>query len=186
MVIPVNAKKAGGFSLIELLVAMVIIAILMNFAMLPFQEMIANQRLKSVVSDLIGDLALSRGEAIKRSAQVGISRDPGGWLSGWRIFVDTDRDGTLDVGEEILMTRPALNDTVRLCTVGANADNTIDTLTFGPDGRVRTFSGGALKQGVTGIVINSTTVSTNIPARRMEFTPSGRMSVETDGVANCP
>jgi prepilin-type N-terminal cleavage/methylation domain-containing protein len=186
MVIPVSAKKTGGFSLIELLIVLVIIAILMNFAMLPFQEMIANQRLKSVVSDLIGDLSLARGEAIKRSTQVGIARDPAGWLSGWRIFVDTDRDGTVDVGEEVLMRRPALNDTVRFCTVGTNADNTIDALTFGADGRVRTFLGGALKQGVTGIVINSTTVSTSIPARRMEFTPSGRMSVETNGIVNCP
>jgi prepilin-type N-terminal cleavage/methylation domain-containing protein len=82
-----KAHANGGFSLLELLVVIAILGILMRIAWLPFREMIANQRLRSVTSDLVADLALARVEAIKRSSRVGVARTTaslGGWVAGLR------------------------------------------------------------------------------------------------------
>lgn len=189
-------ERQQGFSLIELLIVLAILGILMNFAMLPFQEMIANQRLKSVVSDLIGDLALARSEAIKRSSPVGISRMTADWSGGWQIFVDNDpagadvatnRNGKLDGAELVLMTRPAVNETVKICTRENFVAFSFDTLTYSGDGRIRTYDSGAMKPGNNlGIIVSSTRDSAAIPARKLEFTGTGRLTSASSGEANCP
>lgn len=159
----------------------------MSLATLPFQELIANQRLKSVTSDLAADLALARTEAIKRSTRVGIARVTDQWVGGWQVFDDANRDGQFtpaanntcpNVGDECFLTaRPALDPSVKVCTLGKNADNSIDVLTFGADGRVRTYKAGVEIPNVTAIVISSTLTSPSVPQRMLEFSPSGRVTV---------
>ncbi len=208
------AERNQGFSLIELLIVLVILGILMSIAALPFQEMIANQRLKAAVSDLVSDLALARTEAIKRSSPVGIARTTADWIDGWRVFVDTNRNGVLDAAAgdavdvngngvidanesvdsdvdgfadtAILLKRSAVSSGIKVCTTGNLADNSIDVLTYSGDGRIRTFNAGAQKAGVTGVVISSTLNSTAVPARLLEFTSTGRITIVSTGVANCP
>jgi len=184
----VTASKPGlnhGFSLIELIVVIVILGILMSMATLPFQEMIANQRLRTVTSDLTADLALARIEAIKRGTRVGITRTTSQWIGGWQVFDDADRDGVWDAGEGVLISRPALDNTVRVCSVGTNVDNSIDVLSFGGDGRVRTYNAGAEKTGIRGITVSSTLISPSVPARLLEFSPTGRVTT-VSGVTGCP
>lgn len=183
----------GGFSLIELMIVIVIMGILLSMAALPFQELLANQRLRSVTSDLVADLALARAEAIKRSSRVGIARTTADWTGGWLVFEDLNRDGTFDpetdgdglceAGEEcVIISRPALNDTVKVCGVGA----AFDVLTFGADGVVRAYNAGALSAVVPSMAVSSTLISPGVPARGLEFSPGGRVTVVTSGVAACP
>lgn len=179
------SRPNHGFSLIELIVVIVILGILLSMATLPFQEMIANQRLRTVTSDLTADLALARIEAIKRGTRVGITRTTTQWIGGWQVFDDADRDGVWDAGESVLVSRPALDNTVRVCSVGTNADNSIDVLSFGGDGRVRTYNAGAEKTGIRGITVSSTLTSPSVPARLLEFSPTGRITT-VSGVAGCP
>ena len=123
---PRPAEARHGFSLVELLVVIAILGILMSLATLPFQELIANQRLKSVTSDLAADLALARTEAIKRSTRVGIARVTDQWVGGWQVFDDANRDGQFtpaanntcpNLGDECyLISRPALDPSVKVCT----------------------------------------------------------------------
>ena len=186
MVIPCQQTRNDGFSLIELLVVIVIMGILMSMATLPFQEMIANQRLRTVSSDLTADLALARVEAIKRSTRVGITRTTAQWVGGWQVFDDANRNGVWDAGEGVLVSRPALDNTVKVCSVGTNVDNSIKVLSFGADGRVRTFNDdGTEKTGVRGITISSTLISPSVPARLLEFSPTGRITT-VSGVTACP
>lgn len=197
MVVPRPAGAPHGFSLVELLVVIAILGILMSLATLPFQELIANQRVKSVTSDLVADLAMARSEAIKRSARVGIAHlgaTGAPWTGGWQVFHDADRDGQFDrdadnsctaftLEECFFISRPALDASVKVCDINLDVNNSIDVLTFGADGKVRTYKNG-VEQNVRGIVISSTLISPSVPPRMLEFSPSGRVTVVT-GVPRC-
>lgn len=195
MVVFGKPRLNGGFSLLELLVVIAILGILMKIAWLPFREMMANQRLRSVTSDLVADLALARVEAIKRSSRVGVARTAAaGWEDGWQVFDDANRDGKCQTGtsggvcdaaggEAVLVSRPALNTTVKVCS----ADATFTVLTFGADGTVRAYDGDPPPLGaIPRITVSSTFDSPGVPARQLEFSPSGRVTVVSTGVAACP
>jgi len=115
------------------------------------------------------------------------------------VFDDVDRDGTFDpetdgdglceAGEEcVLLARPAVSATVKVCVTGVGGGVVAgDTLTFGPDGAVRSFSAGAVAvPAVTGITISSTLAAPDITPRRIEFSPGGRVAVVSAGVVACP
>ena len=53
-----------GFTLVELLVALVVVAILVYIAAPSFQELIKRQRLKAVVETLLSDMRAARSEAL--------------------------------------------------------------------------------------------------------------------------
>jgi type IV fimbrial biogenesis protein FimT len=103
---------ARGFSLIELLVVIAIAAVLLGIGVPNMQQYIISGRLSSASNDFFTALNLARSEAVRRGVQVTLitngaanSRD---WSSGWTMFVDTDRDGALDAGEEVLRVGQAL------------------------------------------------------------------------------
>lgn len=147
-----NHARCKGFTLVELMVGLVVLAILMGIAIPSYQGFIANQRVRATTTDLHSSLVLARSEAIKRSRQVTLSPAAGGWSSGWSI---TPAGGTA-IHRTVLtggvgVTGPAsftFSATGRLTAVGtfeieSNADATIQRcLTLGVDGRVSSASGG--------------------------------------------
>ena len=63
-------SRSSGFSLVELLVVIAVLAITLTLAAGPFREYILMQRLRSVQSQLTTDLAFARSEAISRDTFV--------------------------------------------------------------------------------------------------------------------
>ena len=57
-------KCVKGFTLVELLVTLVVVAILVGIAAPSFQDLIKRQRLKSVVETLLSDMRTARSEAL--------------------------------------------------------------------------------------------------------------------------
>jgi type IV fimbrial biogenesis protein FimT len=85
-------KLSVGFTLVELIVVIAILAILAGIVMPSFQNTIRNQRVKNASFELFASLILARSEAIKRNGDVTITPVSGSWESGWQI---TSSDGTV-------------------------------------------------------------------------------------------
>ncbi|MFN3732856.1 GspH/FimT family pseudopilin [Comamonas testosteroni] len=110
-----------GFTAIELMVTVAVLAILAGIAAPSFNPIIERWRVRQISEELQSTLYFARSEAIKRGGNVTILRsDDGGgctavgtdtslWSCGWIVFADLDNDGELDSGEDTLQTAPAPN-----------------------------------------------------------------------------
>jgi len=70
--------------------------------------------LRTVASDLVSDMAISRSEASKRSQRVVMCRSNdqntcsgSAWTDGWISFVDTNSNGAHDSGESLIRVKQA-------------------------------------------------------------------------------
>ncbi len=77
-------NRTAGFTLIELMVTMVILALVATIAIPGFGRLIDNNRLVSGTNLLVSSIKLARSEAIKRGENVTLSTD-GGLDSGWGV-----------------------------------------------------------------------------------------------------
>lgn len=91
-------KSNQGFSLIELLVTISIVAILLAAVVPSFSRSIANTHIATVRDNLISSLQFARSEAISRNVAVALCPSTDGanctassdWADGWIIYLDED------------------------------------------------------------------------------------------------
>ena len=108
--------NAKGFTLIELMVVISIIAILASLAVPSFTDMIRRQKVSGEANVLFSLVYLARSEAIKRNSVVTICKSNdvdqcgGNWSDGWIVFQDNDKDGSRDVGEVLISSGVTGND----------------------------------------------------------------------------
>jgi type IV fimbrial biogenesis protein FimT len=82
---------AKGFTLVELMVTLAIVAILASVAVPSFQDMVNNNRLTSQANEFITALNYSRSEAVKRGTSITLTANTSGnWDDGWTIKDGTD------------------------------------------------------------------------------------------------
>lgn len=113
---PNLSRAIQGVTLIELLVAMSISAILLGIGVPSFNQFTINNRLNSYANTLFSHLSLARSEAIKRNTRVAICKSTDGascastgdWGQGWIVFVDTDNNASTSNGEQIITTMSTL------------------------------------------------------------------------------
>jgi type IV fimbrial biogenesis protein FimT len=93
---PTAVARQPGFTLIELMVAITIIAILLAMAVPSFSDAGLSSQLRSVANELVGATQLARSEAIKRNATVtlcvsanGTTCTTGNWQQGWIVMSGT-------------------------------------------------------------------------------------------------
>jgi type IV fimbrial biogenesis protein FimT len=109
-------RRAGGFTLVELMVTLAIAVILMTVAVPGYQSFILNARRTLVANDLVLALAYAKSEAVKRGVRVTVcSRQDDAtcagsttWDSGWLVFVDNNGDGVVDTDDIVLQVYPPL------------------------------------------------------------------------------
>jgi type IV fimbrial biogenesis protein FimT len=100
------APHHHGFSLIELMVALTIAAVVLSMGMPGMQQFIRDSRMTTQANDLITLINLSRSQAIHEGhrAELCISADQqscsnGSWADGWLVWVDRNDNQTLDADE---------------------------------------------------------------------------------------
>lgn len=141
---PASARsRVYGFTLVELIIAIALLAIVVSLAVPAYSDFMARKRASAVTNDFLVDLNAARGEATRRRRNVvmcvrggsaatcdAASQNSGDctcaadgqWESGWITFVDADADASLDASatDTIVGVHPPLPGGVTLRrTVGA-------------------------------------------------------------------
>lgn len=174
--------KQHGFTLIELMITVGLAAVLLSFAVPGMSQFLAKRSVESAASALASDYRFARSEAVKRTAVVTICRssngaacagDAGSWHVGWIVFVDSDNDGAVDAGEDILRVQQALGGIQSMSNVVEA--NTIHTARFRPNGIALPVSDGLV------ITPSVATAST----RLLCVSNQGRVSIRDQGVTAC-
>ena len=91
-------RRNFGFTLLELLIAIVVATILLAAGTPAFNDFVKNNRVTGQTNDLVSVIQLARSEALKRSTNVVVcaSSDQASctgkdtWTNGWIVFSDFD------------------------------------------------------------------------------------------------
>lgn len=107
-------KKNAGFTLVELMITLAVLAILLSVAVPSMQGLIKQNRLTTTTNELVATVAYARSEAVLRGASVVVCNTPdagaaspvcdsgSSWKNGWVVFVDSNNNLSLDTGETLL------------------------------------------------------------------------------------
>ena len=121
-----------GFTAIELMVVVAIVAILAALAGPSFRDLIDGWRVRSATEQITSSIYYARSEAIKRGGRVSVRKNCATgpnqeWQCGWLVFSDANSNGTQDAGDTSLQTFPeATGVTVNHLRNPASASYTLD------------------------------------------------------------
>jgi type IV fimbrial biogenesis protein FimT len=147
------AKRQRGVTLVELMVALSVLAILAVAAMPNMQAIVNAGRLRAAADETVATLQSARIEAIRlnRRTVACMSADPNADVpacsaagSGWIVFQDADRDGQYAAAER-LIRRATVSGNVQLLSSAAFASK----VTFNADGMARDAGGSLLNAAVS-------------------------------------
>jgi type IV fimbrial biogenesis protein FimT len=177
-------RRSPGFSIIELMVVVALAGVLLGLAVPSFRGLIERNRAAGEMNSLVGDLQFARSEAIKRGLPVSVcpSSDSstclgaGTWHSGWIVFTDPDRSGTLDDAdaEEVLRIRAAWSGGDTLV-----ADPDLLAVTYGREGFATN-----LPAGVVMLPLRSPSAGEG-PLQCLVLNRVGRQTVQRGGTGAC-
>ena len=132
-------RRNAGFTLIELVTTMSVMAILSGIAAPSFAGFIERQRASAAMSSLMTHMSLARIAAISRNQRAVLCPTSDGahcesstdWSQGWMLFLDEDGNRTPDATDEIV--RIDLEPTSRHLRVASTTGR--QQLRYLPDGR---------------------------------------------------
>ena len=150
-------RNQSGFTVIELLMTVAILAVLVSLAAPSMKAFMDTQSIKTPATDLYTSLVLARSEAIKRNSAVDlVPTDVTDWSQGWQVKVQS-------AGTVIRVQDPM----PAVAILPSNVGN----LTYGGNGRL-----------VTTAALFRVTIPTNLNLRMrcVSVDASGRPNVRID------
>lgn len=128
---PDHPARLAGFTLIELMVTISILALLLGIGVPAITGFVADNRVKAAAADLQSALMQARAEAIKTNSAGGsviLKPGTGGWQDGWALEVKSvDLDGVAST--DIVLTGSPL----KSVTISAN----VSSVEYRPSGRLK-------------------------------------------------
>jgi type IV fimbrial biogenesis protein FimT len=94
--------------LLELMVALALVATLFTAFAPNFQSMLEGLQMRAASADLVAAIHETRMQALGRGVKVTLMPVDGDWAQGWQIFIDANGNRRLDLGEALLSTHVAL------------------------------------------------------------------------------
>ncbi len=176
--------RCAAFTLVEMLMAVAIMAILTGVAVPALGRIVDATRLTWVANDFLASMYLARSEAIKSKGRAGLCKSAdgascaasGGWEQGWIVFRDRNSNGVLDAGEPVVQRTPALPSGFRL----TGNQNLANYISFAPTGRTRMVSG-AFQAGTLTLCKQAT----DSEARQIVINNAGRARVDRNPAHLC-
>ena len=155
-----SARRDQGFTLVELMVVVTIVAISATLAAPGFSQMIANYRVRSGAESIVNGLNYARSEAVRRNSAVSFALVSGG--SGWTVSQvspstalqsrsDNDSPGTT-VASSSVSTSVAFIPTGLVQSGAQMTQVTVSSSTAGTDSRrINIFGGGLIRMCDPGV-----------------------------------
>ena len=179
-----------GFTLYELLITVMIVAVILAFGIPNLRDFTLNNRMAGTANDLQSAFMMARTEAARAKSNVTIcaSADPmgtatceGTWDQGYVVFVDEDGNGERESSESVLRAHPLAESGVLLRVADGAA-----YFMYAPSGLGQQISDE--DQPLSQIVLcdkrgNVTAAGGNSAARLFIVTPLGRATIVRDQVA---
>lgn len=89
--------KSKGFTMIELMIALLIAGIMMSYAIPAYHEFGLRQKITNEANSLLGDFTYARVTAIKEGQRIVVRSNAGkNWSKGWKIFIDKNANGVFN------------------------------------------------------------------------------------------
>jgi type IV fimbrial biogenesis protein FimT len=168
-----RTQASAGYTVLELLVAITVLAVVLGITVPAMGEFVARSRASSQVNELVGALHLARSEAVTRGVPVAVCpsnalstacANSANWSGGWIVFADVSGvAGTVDGTDTILRTFASVK--------GAILSAEPDSARF-----VRYAPSGFLSSDPLSIHYNPLPCS-GTDARQVSITPLGRPDV---------
>lgn len=131
--------EQAGFTIIEVMTVVAIVAFLAAVAIPNMTAMIKNSKLRGTATDLFGDMLTARSEAVKRNCEVDVIPDAtAGWAGGWKVtsVLCTAPGATTSIAATQVALHPALDSDIKVGVLVNGAAGTASTVKYGSNGRV--------------------------------------------------
>ena len=174
-----HAWLHAGFTLVEMLVTVAILAILLSVAAPPLNNLVQGKQLLGQATKLATAINFARSEAISRAVNVVICASTDGascsdeWEDGWIVFVDDD-ENSVRGGQELLIKKegPVFGNVI------LDTDNNVTSLTFNFEGASNATTFNLCAQDVDAQALEQNR------SRRIVINRVGSISIQS-GVTDC-